>query len=64
VSLRRDVDGPGVRDMIVSLSWCAMQAPPALPGLPTALISFDDAEHLPPGVRWTGFPAPVRPASG
>ena len=34
------------------------------PGLPAGLISFNDAGHLPPELRWTGFPAAVRPASG
>jgi probable phosphoglycerate mutase len=35
--------------------------------LPPSLISFNDAAHLPPALRWTGFPpgtAPPAPESG
>jgi serine/threonine-protein phosphatase PGAM5 len=32
--------------------------------VPPRLISFNDAGHLPPGLRWTGFPAAVTPPSG
>jgi broad specificity phosphatase PhoE len=34
------------------------------PGLPPRLISFNDAAHLPPELRWTGFPATATPLSG
>ena len=30
-------------------------------GLPPALVMFNDMSHLPPGLRWTGFPEGVRP---
>jgi len=43
---------------------CALTVIACLPGLPAGLISFNDAGHLPPELRWTGFPAVVRPASG
>jgi serine/threonine-protein phosphatase PGAM5 len=43
---------------------CALTIIAYLPGLPASLISFNDAGHLPPELRWTGFPAPLRPASG
>ncbi len=33
-------------------------------GFPAGLIMFNDAAHLPPALRWTGFPAALRPASG
>ena len=32
--------------------------------LPPALVSFNDAAHLPDQLRWTGFPAQLRPACG
>jgi serine/threonine-protein phosphatase PGAM5 len=32
--------------------------------MPAGLISFNDAEHLTPELRWTGYPAAVKPASG
>lgn len=43
---------------------CALTVIAYLPRSPAALISFNDAGHLPPELRWTGFPAAVRPASG
>ena len=33
-------------------------------GEPPRLVSFNDAAHLPPELRWTGFPAAARPPSG
>jgi broad specificity phosphatase PhoE len=33
-------------------------------GEPPRLISFNDAAHLPPELRWTGFPAAATPPSG
>jgi serine/threonine-protein phosphatase PGAM5 len=53
-------DGPlGLNQMNCALSVIAYRA-----GLPPSLISFNDAGHLPPELRWNGFPAAVRPASG
>jgi probable phosphoglycerate mutase len=34
------------------------------PAAPARLISFNDASHLVPELRWTGFPATARPPSG
>jgi probable phosphoglycerate mutase len=34
------------------------------PTSPPRLISFNDAGHLPPRLRWTGFPLPLTPLSG
>ena len=42
---------------------CAVTILACQPGLPTALITFNDASPLPPELRWTGFPATLRPAS-
>jgi broad specificity phosphatase PhoE len=33
-------------------------------GLPPSLITFNDAGHLPPELRWTGFPPALHPPSG
>ncbi len=30
-------------------------------GLPTTLVTFNDMSHLPPDLRWTGFPGAGRP---
>jgi probable phosphoglycerate mutase len=43
---------------------CALTVIAYRPGLPPALISFNDAGHLTPELRWTGIPAAARPASG
>jgi probable phosphoglycerate mutase len=43
---------------------CAVSIIGYRPASPAALISFNDAGHLPPQLRWTGFPAAFRPASG
>jgi broad specificity phosphatase PhoE len=54
-------------DVPVSASELAGDYLPSDPdpaGLPPALISFNDAGHLTPELRWTGFPAAARPASG
>ena len=49
----------GLNQMNCALSVIAYRA-----GLPPSLISFNDAGHLTPELRWNGFPAAVRPASG
>jgi len=43
---------------------CALTVIAYRPGLPPALVIFNDAGHLTPELRWAGFPAAVRPASG
>jgi probable phosphoglycerate mutase len=42
---------------------CALTAIACQPGVPPALLSFNDAGHLPPELRWTGFPGGIRPAT-
>jgi serine/threonine-protein phosphatase PGAM5 len=46
----------GLNQMNCALTIIAYQ-----PGLPPSLLTFNDAGHLPPELRWTGFPAPLRP---
>jgi len=43
---------------------CALTVIAYQPGVPAALITFNDAGHLTPELRWTGFPQAVRPPSG
>jgi len=43
---------------------CAVSVIAYMPGLPSALIIFNDVGHLPAELRWTGFPAGVTPAGG
>jgi broad specificity phosphatase PhoE len=42
---------------------CALTVIAYRPGLPPSLLTFNDAGHLPPELRWTGFPEPLRPPS-
>ncbi|HEU5417149.1 MAG TPA: hypothetical protein VFV41_05625 [Streptosporangiaceae bacterium] len=43
---------------------CALTVIACQPELPPALLSFNDAGHLPPELRWPGFPGGTRPATG
>jgi len=43
---------------------CAVTVIAYLAGWPASLVIFNDAGHLPPALRWTGFPAVVRPVGG
>ena len=58
------LEAPPWRWMGVNQMNCAVSIIGYLPASPAALISFNDAGHLPPQLRWTGFPAALRPASG
>ncbi len=49
----------GLNQMNGGLTVIACEA-----AVPPRLISFNDAGHLPPALRWTGFPAAARPLSG
>jgi hypothetical protein len=40
---------------------CALTVILCRPGLPPSLVSFNGAAHLPDQLRWTGFPAQLRP---
>jgi probable phosphoglycerate mutase len=60
----RALDAPPWRWMGVNQMNCAVSIIGYLSGSPAALISFNDAGHLPPHLRWTGFPAALKPASG
>lgn len=58
------LDAPPWRWMGLNQMNCALSVIAYLPAWPAGLISFNDAGHLPPELRWTGFPAAIRPASG
>jgi broad specificity phosphatase PhoE len=49
----------GLNQMNGSLTVIAYQ-----PDLPPRLITFNDAGHLPPALRWTGFPPKAVPLRG
>ncbi len=46
----------GVNQMNCAISVIAYQ-----PDLPASLLTFNDAGHLSPELRWTGFPPTLRP---
>lgn len=58
------LSAPPWRWLGVNQMNCALTVIAYPPGAPSALITFNDAGHLPPELRWTGFPAAVRPAGG
>jgi broad specificity phosphatase PhoE len=57
------LDAPPWRWLGLNQMNCAVTVIACQLGLPAALITFNDASHLPPELRWTGFPATLRPAS-
>jgi len=60
----RALAAPSWRWLGLNQMNCALTVIAYRTGLPPALISFNDAGHLAPELRWNGFPAAVRPASG
>jgi probable phosphoglycerate mutase len=58
------LDAPPWRWLGLNQMNCAVTVIAYLAGLPAGLITFNDAGHLPPALRWTGFPAAIRPAGG
>jgi len=43
---------------------CALTVIAYQPALPPSLITFNDAGHLTPDLRWTGYPPALHPPSG
>jgi broad specificity phosphatase PhoE len=58
------LDAPSWRWIGLNQMNCALSIISYPAGSPASLISFNDAGHLPPQWRWTGFPPGLRPASG
>lgn len=46
--------------MLLNSQNCALTVLLCRPALPPALLAFNDAGHLPPHLRWTGFPQSMR----
>jgi len=55
---------PDWRWMGLNQQNCALTVILYRPGLPPSLVTFNDAAHLPDQLRWTGFPAQLRPGCG
>lgn len=58
------LDAPSWRWLGLNQMNCALTVLAYEKSMPPRLISFNDAGHLPPALRWTGFPAAARPPSG
>lgn len=59
--VRHVLDAPDARWLGLNSGNAALTVIEVRPGVPPALVSFNDMGHLPPELRWTGFPAVVRP---
>jgi serine/threonine-protein phosphatase PGAM5 len=55
--------GPDWRWLGTNQMNCALSLIAYQPELPPALVMFNDAAHLPPELRWTGYPASLSPGS-
>ncbi len=62
--IRHAVDAPDWRWLGLNQQNCALTVILYRAGLPPSLVCFNDAAHLPDQLRWTGFPAELRPACG
>jgi len=58
--VRHALDAPDWRWLGLNSGNCALTTILYRPDRPPALISFNDMAHLPPALRWTGFPAELR----
>jgi serine/threonine-protein phosphatase PGAM5 len=62
--VRHALDAPDWRWIGLNQQNCALTVILYQPGLPPSLVSFNDTAHLPDQLRWTGFPARLRPGCG
>lgn len=62
--VRHALEAPDWRWIGLNQQNCALTVILYRPGMPDALVSYNDVSHLPPDLRWTGFPAELRPAGG
>jgi probable phosphoglycerate mutase len=58
------LDAPPWRWMGLSQMNAALTIVACQSSAPPRLISFNDAAHLPPALRWTGFPLSATPLTG
>lgn len=59
--VRHALDAPAARWLGLNSANTGLTMIDYSPGLPPALIMFNDLSHLPAELRWTGFPDVVRP---
>ncbi|GAA5058985.1 putative phosphoglycerate mutase [Thermocatellispora tengchongensis] len=59
--VRHALDAPPARWLGLESANAALTVIDYRPGLPPTLVMFNDMSHLPPDLRWTGFPGGMRP---
>ncbi|MEU7742328.1 histidine phosphatase family protein [Nonomuraea sp. NPDC049158] len=59
--VRHALDAPPSRWLGLNSANTALTVIEYRDGLPPTLVMFNDMSHLPPGLRWTGFPEGIRP---
>lgn len=59
--VRHALDAPLARWLDLNSANTALTVIEYRPGLPPAIIMFNDMSHLPSHLRWTGFPNSTRP---
>ena len=59
--VRHALDAPPSRWLGLNSGNAALTVLEYRPELPPALVVLNDMSHLPPDLRWTGFPAVLRP---
>ncbi|MER7500803.1 histidine phosphatase family protein [Nonomuraea pusilla] len=59
--VRHALDAPPSRWLGLNSANTALTVIEYRDGLPPTLVMFNDMSHLPPDLRWTGFPEGIRP---
>ncbi|MFC4013251.1 histidine phosphatase family protein [Nonomuraea purpurea] len=59
--VRHALDAPPVRWLGLNSANTALTVIEYRDGLPPTIVMFNDMSHLPPDLRWTGFPVGTRP---
>jgi serine/threonine-protein phosphatase PGAM5 len=59
--VRQALDGPAWRWLGLNQCHAGITIIVYRPDLPPSLVSYNDISHLPPGLRWTGFPPSLIP---
>jgi serine/threonine-protein phosphatase PGAM5 len=59
--VRHALDAPDWRWLGLNQCHCAVTVIRYRTGMPASLVSFNDVGHLPPRLRWTGFPPELVP---
>lgn len=59
--IRDALDAPPVRWLGLNSANAALTVIEYRPSAPASITTFNDMNHLPPQLRWTGFPAAPRP---